>query len=111
MRLGASHLLKHEYAAAVAAFSAARKEDPSSPDALLGLGQVAYGQGRYAEAVTQFRAALRLAPTSSTLHVWLGHALLGSNRKEEAEEAYRAALAYEPDNAIAKQGLEAARRK
>jgi cytochrome c-type biogenesis protein CcmH/NrfG len=111
IKLGRVLLKNHDYAKATAAFNRAREHDPRNADAIGGLGQVSYGQGRYDEAAVHFRAALRLAPQRASLHVWLGHALLGGGHARDAEAEYNAALKLEPQNGMAKQGLDAAKKR
>jgi cytochrome c-type biogenesis protein CcmH/NrfG len=109
--MGRLFLQRQDYAKAAAAFNRAREHDPRNPDAIAGLGQIAYHQAKYEDATVHFRAAVRLAPNRASLHVWLGHSLLGSGHAREAESEYRAALQIEPSNGPAQQGLEAARKR
>src|SRR5262249_52281125 len=85
VKMGRLFLQRQDYAKAAAAFNRAREHDPRNADAIAGLGQIAYHQGKYEDASVHFREAVRLASQRASFHVWLGHSLLGAGHPRDAE--------------------------
>ena len=81
------------------------EENPSQPEALVGISLVALASRQAEAAVKMARAALAVAPRMCTAWVALGHALKAAGRSEEAERAYGHVLRLDGMNALARMGL------
>lgn len=90
---------------AIAAMTRAVLLDPSSADALEGLGQALTVRRKYPEAAAAFRAALELAPGKAALHVELADIQVRLNDRESAVAGLRRALELDPDHAKARERL------
>jgi TolA-binding protein len=110
LRAGREHLGRGAYSKAQAAFEQARAYDPESDEALAGLGEVAFEQGRYGDAIDKLRAAVRLNRSSRYL-VPLGNSYFKQGQYRQAAEQYKRALQLEHGNKEAADGLEAAQKK
>lgn len=77
------------------------KEDPTSADCYVQLGDLYMAQKRYPEAVAKYGDASRLSPQDGWLFVKLTQAELAVGDKKAAEAAAKRAAALLPDNADA----------
>ena len=71
---------------------------PTSPDALLALGNFYQTRGRFPEAEQAFRRAIQNVPTEPNARLALGGLLLAENKSGEAEELMRQSKKDFPDN-------------
>jgi tetratricopeptide (TPR) repeat protein len=90
---------------AIAAMTRAVLLDPTSADALEGLGQALTVRRKYPQAAAAFRAALEQAPGSAALHVELADIQVRLNDREAAVAGLRRALELDPDHARARERL------
>jgi tetratricopeptide (TPR) repeat protein len=99
--LGNFRLERHEYNAAILAFTTAGRLQPRdiSPRVNAALAYNLTGQNPKAEA--SLREALRLDPTNAAIHLNLGMLLAEMERPSEAEAAFRAAFNYDAQSAPA----------
>jgi serine/threonine-protein kinase len=111
IKLGRQKLNASELAAAASNFNKAREYDARSPDAIAGLGEVAFEQGDYAGAAVHLKQALRLAPKKSRYLILLGQTYYNLGRAREAVSEYKRALRLDPNNREAQHSLEVAERK
>ena len=111
IKLGRQKLNADELAAAAVNFNKAREYDAKSPDAIAGLGEVAFEQGDYAGAVVHLKQALRLAPNKPRYRILLGQTYYKLGRSREAVTEYKRALRLDPNNEEAQHSLEVAERK
>jgi tetratricopeptide (TPR) repeat protein len=86
---------------AEAAYEAWLAVDGRSDEALFGLGQVLYDQGRYEDAVRAFRKAEKRRSGRADVRSELGLALQALGRLPDAEAKQRDALERDPRNAEA----------
>jgi Flp pilus assembly protein TadD len=99
---GAAALSRGDLGKAQVAFQRAVNADPTNPDALLGMAEVAFENARYTDALDYGRRAARLQPKNQRHHVVVGDAYFKLLRLEEARTAYRRAQALAPkDSGIA----------
>ena len=97
-------------------FMAILAKDPSSPDALAGMGYVRMQQGNFLGAVSFLEQATQLVPNDKSFSAALdvarfsfilgeGQNALSANDLATADKRYRAALALRPDSPEAMAGL------
>jgi tetratricopeptide (TPR) repeat protein len=99
---GAAALARGDLAKAQVAFQRSVNADPTNPDALLGMAEVAFENARYTDALDYGRRAARVQPKNQRHHVVVGDAYFKLLRLEEARAAYKRALALAPkDTGIA----------
>jgi tetratricopeptide (TPR) repeat protein len=94
---GRVHLLRGEFAEAVAAFEEAARREPDSADAWGGLGAALFGADQYARAVEAFTRALALRPDDPLLLRGRGKAHFENNDNESAIADLDEALRLRPD--------------
>jgi serine/threonine-protein kinase len=111
VKLGRQKLGSGDLSAAAANFNKAREYDPRSPDAIAGLGEVAFEQGDYNAAAVHLKQALRLSPNRPRYLVLLGQAYYKLGKPKDAVSEYRKALKLDPGNQEAQRSLEVAERK
>lgn len=97
VRLGEARLKVRDNEGASAAFQAALTRNPSSPDALLGLGTAELNQGELDRAIQHLSVA---APQVKTAIAYnrLGTALVLHGKPAEAKSAYSTAQQLDPQN-------------
>ncbi len=99
---GAAALARGDLVKAQMAFQRAVNADPTNPDALFGMAEVAFENARYTDALDYGRRAVRLQPKNPRHHVVVGDAYFKLLRLEEARAAYRRAQTMAPkDSGIA----------
>jgi tetratricopeptide (TPR) repeat protein len=99
---GSAALSRGDLAKAQAAFQRAVNADPTNPDALFGMAEVAFENARYTDALDYGRKAMRLQPKNPRYQVVVGDSYFKLLRHEEARNAYRRAQALAPkDSGIA----------
>ena len=81
---------------AEALYTEVLRRRPNAVEGLLGLGAVAYHQGRTAEAVSLFARAVAVSPLVPTLHSNLGEALRVLKRLDDANGHVSRALDLDP---------------
>ncbi|MDW8284201.1 MAG: tetratricopeptide repeat protein, partial [Myxococcales bacterium] len=111
LQLGRQKLNAGDVTAAAASFARARELDPRSADALAGLGEVAFEQGRWEESVRHLQKAVKLSPERASYHLLLGQSLFRLGRYKDAADAYRKALQLNPSLQEARDLLNAAEKK
>ena len=97
-QLGRYEQEQRRYERAAVAYRKALGMDPSSVDALDGLGVVSALQGQYDQAVDLLSRAVKLAPASATVQNNLGYALCLQGNARQAVVALREAARLDPDN-------------
>lgn len=97
--------------AAESEFRKALAADQRSPEALAGLGRVAFQRKNYAEAERFARSALERNPESARYRLDLGAALFRQGRSADAALLFRQVLQDDPENRAAKVYLEAATKR
>jgi tetratricopeptide (TPR) repeat protein len=75
------------------------------------IGMVYAKQARWPEALDALDRAEKLDPAYAMTYVYKGGVLLSNNQAPQAIEQYRRALALDPDNFLAKQGLDMAEKR
>jgi tetratricopeptide (TPR) repeat protein/tRNA A-37 threonylcarbamoyl transferase component Bud32 len=95
---GAAALARGDFAGARAAFDRAVRADPSNPEAVAGLAEVAFEKARYTEALDYGRRAARLQPRAPKPHIVVGDAYFKLLRYDEARGAYQRALTLAPND-------------
>jgi Flp pilus assembly protein TadD/peroxiredoxin len=80
---------------------------PDYPEALNNLGVLFVRGQDYAKAEEQFKTCIRLAPNFDQSYLNLARLYALQNSKEQAREVLRELLHLQPQNAVAKQALEA----
>jgi serine/threonine protein kinase/tetratricopeptide (TPR) repeat protein len=99
---GSAALSQGNLAKAQAAFQRAVNADPTNPDALFGMAEVAFENARYTDALDYGRKAVRLQPKNPRYQVVVGDSYFKLLRHEEARNAYKRAQALAPkDSGIA----------
>ncbi len=100
---------------AAASFQIALRDDPSSAEALYGIGSVYLNQQKTAEARRSFEAALKLRASypETMANSWNNLGLLSARdgRTDEAIDDFRRALKLSPDHLIALNNLGSAYRQ
>ncbi len=84
---------RRNYAEALASFERGLQIDPSSVEALLGMGNALYALERYGDALSMYDRALVVVPERPALHLARSNALDALGRCDEAHQAYDQALA------------------
>lgn len=85
------------------------ERDPDNYLAILRLGYVAYRQGDYDRSIASYDRALSLAPEDPDALAGKGYALLAKGERDRARVLFQDVLGKNPDHALAKGGVEAAR--
>jgi len=80
-------------------------QDPTRPDALVGMSLVALASGQPAAAIAMAQCAVRAAPHFSAAWIALGQAFKTDGRFEQAEDAYLKALELDAMSPLAHLGL------
>jgi hypothetical protein len=111
IKLGRQKLNASDLIAAAANFNKAREYDARSPEAIAGLGEVAFEQGDYNGAVVHLKQALRLSPNRARYLVLLGQSYYKLGRARDAVGEYKKALHLDPANQEAQHSLELAERR
>jgi tetratricopeptide (TPR) repeat protein/tRNA A-37 threonylcarbamoyl transferase component Bud32 len=78
------------------AFDRAVRTDPSNPDVVAGLAEVAFENARYVDALDYARRAVALRPKTPRYHVILGDSYFKLLRYQKALASYQHALALSP---------------
>ena len=99
--LGNFRLERHEYEAAIEAFTTAIRLQPRDISPLVNVSLAYNLTGQNPKAEASLRQALRLDPTNAAIHLNLGMLLAEMERPIEAEAAFRAAFNYDPRSAPA----------
>ncbi len=89
---GVAALQRRDLEAAQAAFTRAAGANPTMPEPLVGLAEVALRQHKVAEAEAQLRRALALGPQRSDLQVAWAKFVLGQGRVADAKAALEKAV-------------------
>ena len=92
-------------------FERAMATNPRNAQALDYLAMLRFGQRRYQETLGLYRRLLELQPDSAQTHSNLGATLYHLGRAEEAIRSFDRALVLDPELAMARKGLEEARRR
>ncbi len=97
--LGAIHLMRREYDAAIAAGERAVALEPNGTDAAALLAMTLNWSGRPADAAELIQKAMKLSPSQSDWHrAVLAHAYRLMGRNDEAVTIYREAIAHNPNH-------------
>jgi tetratricopeptide (TPR) repeat protein len=99
--LGNFRLERHEYDAAIQAFTTASRLQPRDISPLVNVSLAYNLTGQNPKAEASLRQALRLDPTNAAIHLNLGMLLAEMERPLEAEAAFRAAFKYDARSAPA----------
>ena len=99
--LGNFRLERHEYDAAIEAFTTAIRLQPRDISPLVNVSLAYNLTGQNPKAEASLRRALRLDPTNAAIHLNLGMLLAEMERPVEAEAAFRAAFKYDARSAPA----------
>lgn len=82
--------------------------DPAIPQLHKNVGDLLYRAGRHAEACEAFQQSVKLGPgRGSDVYLKLGNILLKRQQFADASACWRQALELDPDNAIARNNLDA----
>jgi len=103
---GARALARGDLVGAQMGFDRAVHADPTNPDALAGLAEVAFENARYTDALDYGRRAVRLQPKTPRCHIVVGDAYFKLLRYDEALAAYQRALALSPSDSGTKARIE-----
>jgi Flp pilus assembly protein TadD len=95
---------------AAAEYGKAFALDGRNVDAVAGLAELAFADGRYKQAAQYYARASRLRPGSLRYLMNLGNAHLRAGQRSEAAAAFRQVLELSPGNPTAKRNLELAER-
>ena len=93
---GASALSRGDLVRAQVAFDRAVHADPTNPDAVAGLAEVAFENARYTDALDYGRRAVRIQPRAPRYQIVVGDAYFKLLRYDEALAAYQRALSQAP---------------
>lgn len=93
---------------ALAAFTAALKENPRLVEAQMGIGDIYRKRGDYENAGVAYESATKLDPMSFEAHYYLGLMRQLMGRIEEAVSSYLRAIAIKPESIDANQNLASA---
>jgi len=99
--LGNFRLERHEYEAAIEAFTTATRLQPRDIAPLVNISMAYNLTGQNPKAEASLRQALRLDPANAAIHLNLGMLLAEMERPSEAEAAFRAAFSYDRQSAPA----------
>ncbi len=99
--LGNFRLERHEYDAAIQAFTTASRLQPRDISPLVNISMAYNLTGQNPKAESSLRQALRLDPANAAIHLNLGMLLAEMERPPEAEAAFRAAFNHDPQSAPA----------
>ena len=91
-------MLAGRHTAAVELLLAALEEDPSDPDPLLLLGDLARRDNQVELGRNYYRLALQLDPGLVDIAVWMSRSLIDAGKEPEALKILTSALAVQPDN-------------
>jgi Flp pilus assembly protein TadD len=105
LSLGNFRLDRHEYAAAIEAFSQAGRLQPRDIPPLVNLALACNLAGQNDQAEAALRRALSLDPTNAAVGLNLGMLLAEMNKLADAERAFRAAFKGDPKSAQAAYNL------
>jgi protein O-GlcNAc transferase len=105
LQLAFQHHRANRLAQAGQVYREVLKEEPNDPDALHGLGMLAFQVGQHQIAEKFFKAVLRKQPNFAKTLFSLGNLRLAQSLWSEAVEAYHQALAIQPDLAAAHNNL------
>jgi tetratricopeptide (TPR) repeat protein len=99
------------YAEAAVAAERAGIEDPAIPQVHKNMGDLLYRAGRYDEALDAYGRAIRSDPDlGGDVYLKLGNIRYRRRERDEAIAAWERSLALAPDNPMARNNLEMARR-
>jgi tetratricopeptide (TPR) repeat protein len=93
---GASAFSRGDLTRAQVAFDRAVRADPTNPDAVAGLAEVAFENARYTDALDYGRRAVRIQPRAPRYQIVVGDAYFKLLRYDEALAAYQRALSQAP---------------
>ena len=103
---GNAHFAKHEYAAAIDAFTSAIECDGTNHVFWSNRSAAYSGAEKWNEALKDAEKTIELKPEWGNGYGRKGAALFGMQKFDEARSAYALGLEKEPDNALLKSGLE-----
>lgn len=98
--LGYEQLASRQFAQARASFERALRFDPRNRQARIGLGRVAFQQGRFAEVIDHLQPFYRARG-----NMLLGIAYVRVGRNSDARSQFEKILEHDPDNADARRAL------
>jgi protein O-GlcNAc transferase len=98
VQVGNDFLKRQEVDEAEHAFRLALEADPSSQEALAGLGQVEVMRGRYSDALPLLQRATRVPTQIVSAFRSLGDAYAATGDPERAAQSYRQAVALAPND-------------
>ena len=96
LRIGEIYLTQGRYELAAQEFEEAHRLDPSSDEALLGIGSAAFALGEEGKAIRCWSEALAVNPTNAEAHYRLGMAYLALHLSSAAERQLEEAAEYAP---------------
>ena len=108
-RLGHYYMNIGEYAASEASFLKELELKPGLPRALFSLGNTKALQGELDAAIARYEEVRTVAPDFPRIHLNLGFACAELGRFEQAATHLEAAVAADPDDAMARDKLQAVR--
>jgi tetratricopeptide (TPR) repeat protein len=111
IKVGKQRLSSNDLTGATTNFNKAREYDSRNPEALAGLGEVAFEQGDYGGAANHLKQAIKISPNKPRYLVLLGQAYYKLGKAKEAAGEYRKALRIDPSNQEAQHSLQVAERK
>lgn len=94
LRIGEIYLTQGRYELAAQEFEEAHRLDPSSDEALLGIGSAAFALGEEGKAMRCWSEALAVNLTNAEAHYRLGRAYLGRSQWSLAQEELEKATRY-----------------
>jgi len=94
LRIGEIYLAQGRYELVAQEFEEAHWLDPSSDEALLGMGSAALALGEEGKAIRYWNRALAVNPTNAEAHYRLGRAYLGRSQWSAAQEELEKATRY-----------------
>jgi len=108
-RTGREHLERGHLAEALGFLINACRQDPTRPEYFEVLGITQSKNPRFRkDAEENLLKAIALDPVNASAHAHLGNLYERTGAADKARDMYRKALQWDPDNAIARQGLERA---
>jgi tetratricopeptide (TPR) repeat protein len=106
--LGDADMARHDYAAAVADYTAALRNAPDDALALLNRGAAQQNLGHFTEAAADYTAAIALTPDDARLYNNRGTVYGAQGKLDEAIADFRKALSLQPDFSEARRNLDGA---
>jgi tetratricopeptide (TPR) repeat protein len=104
--IGVLHLRLGQFEAAEKRFGEVLRNNPAHAMAHNNLGVIAHSDARFAEAASHFERAIGSNSELLEAHINLGLTLRSDGKVEQSRLAYQHALSLDPENALAREGLQ-----